>query len=67
MERERDTKRRVAAIRYDGSDATRAATGRLTQTRGGGGLYRGLRNVVGREEEEWVGNDSRVKTGQDYC
>ncbi len=31
---ERDTERRVEAIRNDGSEATRAATGRLTKTRG---------------------------------
>ncbi len=43
---------RVATVWNDGTEATRAATGRLTQTWGSG---RG--NVVGRDEGRWVGDN----------
>ncbi len=54
----RDTKRRVAALRNDGSD-NEGGDGKA-------GVNTGLSNVVGREEEGWVGDDSKVMIGQDY-
>ncbi len=48
----------------DGTEVTRAATGKLTKH---GGLCPGLSNVVSREGEGCVGADSTVKFGQKNC
>ncbi len=55
----RNTGRRVETVRVatvwdDGTEATRAATGRLMQT---WGLWSGRGNVVGRDEGRWVGDN----------
>ncbi len=55
----RNTGRRVGTVRVTmvwdgGTEATRAVTGRLTQT---WGLWSGRDNVVGRSEERRVGNN----------
>ncbi len=44
----------VATVWDGGTEATRAVTGRLTQT---WGLWSGRDNVVGRSEERWVGDN----------
>ncbi len=54
----RNTARRAATVRNDGTEATTAVTGRLAQTRG---LRQGRGNVVGWDEEGWVGDNYRVR------
>ncbi len=48
----------------DGTEVTRAATGKADKT---WWLYPGLSNVVSREGEGCVGADSSVTFGQENC